>query len=377
MPNPESLQHGPNTCSEKLDMPYLDRQRHVGNDCKYISTDITDNDRAILAPIPGTKLSLSQSNPALTATIVICTRNRAEELDACLHAIAQLHYPQYEVLVVENGPPDGRTRAVAEGHGVRYLSSPRIGLSRARNDGARACTTDLVAYIDDDARPHPDWLAGLACEFADPLVMAAGGSVLLLPGEGDGDAPAASNATTGPHNRQIVDLQSPNWFALTNFGGIGDGCNMCFRRSAFELWPGFDERLGRGAPLDSAEDHFCFFQLVLLGYRCVHAPQAVVWHGSLESPSEWRRHNFANLTNAVSYSALLWTEFPRTRRLLIKHLWSRSFGQRSHVRAASGVPRLSLGDKLGIVAAGLRLYWRLPKPDQSVPLIASCASRAS
>jgi len=61
---------------------------------------------------------------------------------------------------------------------VRYLNSPRPGLSRARNDGARACCTELVAYLDDDAWPHRDWLATLAREFADPRVMAVGGEEL-------------------------------------------------------------------------------------------------------------------------------------------------------------------------------------------------------
>jgi GT2 family glycosyltransferase len=301
---------------------------------------------------------------------VICTRERAGRLDACLQSIACLAYPCFQVLVVENGPPDGRTRAVAERHGALYLNSPRVGLSRARNDGASACTTELVAYLDDDARPDAGWLAGLACEFADPLVMAVGGKI-LPPSHPDTDA-----TTPGSGQRRVVGPQTPNWFALTNFGGIGDGCNMCFRRTAFELWPGFDERLGRGAPLDSAEEHFSFFQLVLLGYRCVHTPNAIVWHPGPQSTAEWRQYNLSNMTNAVAYAALLWTEFPRVRGLLLHHLWNRSFGERSRTRAASGTPQLSSGEKLRVLAAGLCLFWRLPKPDRHTPLLAVPAQKA-
>jgi GT2 family glycosyltransferase len=194
--------------------------------------------------------------------------------------------------------------------------------------------------------------------------MAVGGKIPLLP---DADC----------QQRRIIGPKTPDWFTLTNFGGIGAGCNMCFRRTAFELWPGFDERLGRGAPLDSAEEHFSFFQLVLLGYRCVHTPQAVVWHPAPQSAADWKQYNLNNLTNTVAYAALLWTQFPQTRRLLIQHLWNRSFGERGRARAASGIPQLSFGEKLRVVANGLRLFWRMPKATQHAALIAVPAPKAS
>ena len=45
--------------------------------------------------------------------------------------------------------------------------------------------------------------------------------------------------------RRAVDRQEPAWFEMANFGGVGDGGNMAFRRRAFDIWPGFHERLGR------------------------------------------------------------------------------------------------------------------------------------
>jgi hypothetical protein len=44
---------------------------------------------------------------------------------------------------------------------------------------------------------------------------------------------------------RVGDRQSPLWFELANFGGIGGGMNMAFCGRAFEVWPGFDERGGR------------------------------------------------------------------------------------------------------------------------------------
>ena len=170
--------------------------------------------------------SRSPSNLGFSATVVICTRDGAHELDRCLQAVARLHYPRFEVLVVENGPPDARTQAVAEWHGARYLNSPRIGLSRARNDGARACRTDLVAYLDDDALPHPDWLCTLAAGFADPLVMAVGGEELRPVAESEMErlAELPPHCTEGKRRpARTIGLETSDWFGLTNFGGCGCG----------------------------------------------------------------------------------------------------------------------------------------------------------
>jgi GT2 family glycosyltransferase len=304
--------------------------------------------------------------------VVLCTRNRPRELEGCLQALDRLHYPGVRILVVENGPPDGETRAVAERHGARYLNSLRYGLSRARNDGARACTTDLVAFTDDDARPHPEWLNILAREFADPRVMAAAGEVLPPSADSGADSSRKNVTAAGAppavcDKRLVVDMDTPHWFSLANFGGIGDGSNMCFRRSVFESWVGFDERLGRGAPLSSAEEHLAFFQLILAGHRCTHAPEAIVWHHRPQTPDEWRRFQLGNLTDAVAYAALLWSEYPQTRRLLLRHLWNRISRRGSrrppYARGAATPPSLSLWDKLRVVVGGLLLFARLPRAE--------------
>ncbi len=317
----------------------------------------------------GDPLNLAQSNPVLSATVVICTHNRADKLAACLHAISQLRYPQYSVLVVENGAADGRTRSLCEERGVQYVHSPIIGLSRARNDGARACSTELVAYTDDDALPHEDWLASLACEFSEPSVMVAAGLQSTL---GDAAPQLRGPAVipkTADRPRRMIDRKTPDWFALSNFGGVGSGANMCFRRAAFELWPGFDERLGRGAPLNSAEEHFAFYQLVLRGYRCVYTPRAIVWHPRSVDPEELRRLHYKNLSNAVAYACLLWSEFPEARGPLLKHLWSRSFGERSKIRADRDNAMHSWLKELHSIANGIRLFWKLPKPIRRTALI--------
>src|SRR5579871_4963114 len=89
------------------------------------------------------------------ASVIVCTRDRPEELNRCLCGIMRQGYPEFEVLVIDNAPRDNRTFEVAERWGVRYAVEPVPGLSRARNSGARLSQGEILAYIDDDAVPEP------------------------------------------------------------------------------------------------------------------------------------------------------------------------------------------------------------------------------
>lgn len=255
-----------------------------------------------------------------SCTVVICTHDRPGLLDRCLGAVARLDYPRFEILVVDNAPSDDRACEVAKCWGVRYVVEPAPGLSRARNRGARACNTEVVAYLDDDAVPEPDWLAGLAQEFADPLVMAVAGKILRF-------APATmidrhlpvENGGAG-RERRVVSRQTPGWFEMANLGGIGIGANMAFRRSAFDIWPGFDVRLGRGATLYSGEEDYAFFCLVDRGYRIAYAPDAVVRHRYPLMSSEHRVHLSRLWAGTAGYLAFLFFEEPRYRQATLKFL---------------------------------------------------------
>ena len=96
---------------------------------------------------------------APSCAVIICTRDRPEHLDRCLEAVSHLTYPKFDVVVVENVPQDTRPQEVANRWGVRYVVEPVAGLSRARNRGARACDAEILAYLDDDSQPEPEWLA--------------------------------------------------------------------------------------------------------------------------------------------------------------------------------------------------------------------------
>lgn len=258
-----------------------------------------------------------------TCTVVIATCGRPASLEQCLEAVGRLDYPRFYVLVVDNAPRDTRTREIAARRGVRYTVEPVVGLSRARNRGALECETEVVAYLDDDAVPEPGWLSGLLPEFEDPLVMAAAGLVRVPDAKAGETYNGASGCalSIGGTERKMVDRQSPWWFEMANFGGIGIGPNMAFRRRAFDAWAGFHERLGVGTPLPGFEECYAFFSLIALGYRVVYTPRAVVYHPyPARTAVEMRERQLRDLSAATGYFTFLLFEQPRYRWRIVKYV---------------------------------------------------------
>ncbi|MDX6691950.1 MAG: hypothetical protein QOG15_3407 [Solirubrobacteraceae bacterium] len=172
---------------------------------------------------------------ALTASIIVPTRQRAGYLDVALASIGpQAAAAGAEVLVVDDGP-DAATRAVAERHGARYVShAVARGLNAARNTGIDAADGDLLVFVDDDVAVRAGWLEALlaAHRSAEPDVGVLTGPIHArfedhpLRSCGREDPPI----TTQDHGDRDRDVESA-W-----------GANMSLRRSALERAGRFDER---------------------------------------------------------------------------------------------------------------------------------------
>ena len=247
------------------------------------------------------------------ATVVVCTRDRPAQLEACLAALAAQTYPRSEVLVVDNGAT-GPVADICRQRGVACIHEPIPGLTRARNLGARAARTELVAYIDDDAIAEPGWLAALATEFADSRVAAVVGRTRYM--KAWGDRPMSEDEALGepgPRPRRVFDRGADGWFALACFGQIGDGNTMAFRCRLLIDAVRFDERLGRGRLVESGDEHVAFMSLIADGYRVIHAPDAVVRHPMPAEPERRHAKRIRDLRASVAYTLFLWLQFPGHR----------------------------------------------------------------
>jgi len=111
-------------------------------------------------------------------SIVINTDGRAGPLATCLESLRYLRYPDFEVVVVAGPTRDGTHELCEAWAGsIKYGLCPARNLSQSRNIGIAMAAGDIVAYIDDDAVPEPEWLDDIVRAFEDPQVGVAGGFV--------------------------------------------------------------------------------------------------------------------------------------------------------------------------------------------------------
>ncbi len=97
---------------------------------------------------------------------------------------------------------------------------------------------------------------------------------------------------------------------------------MAFLKSALPTQPFFDERLGRGAPLEIGEESYAFVWLLSRGYRVVYTPSAIVHHPPLRRTPVDREAR-----NSFAYLLLLLTEFPGLSISLVRFLFRRLRGK--------------------------------------------------
>lgn len=218
--------------------------------------------------------------PSLTAAV--CTHQRPELLDRCLRALVTQQGGDVQIVVVDNAPRDGATRAVVERFaGVRYVREDRQGLDFARNRALAECDRDVLAYVDDDTVPCRGWARAIAAAFAsDAEVACVTGPVIA-----DAlDAPAQQlfELHGGFHRGFRVRRLAAAAMGAPHFvfapGHCGAGANMAFRRARLAQLGGFDPRLDAGARLPGGGDLDVFSRVLRSGGVVHYEPRALVRH---------------------------------------------------------------------------------------------------
>jgi cellulose synthase/poly-beta-1,6-N-acetylglucosamine synthase-like glycosyltransferase len=194
-------------------------------------------------------------------SVVVCCYNAASTLDQCLISLGQLQYPNYEVIVVDDGSKD-RTFEIAEKYNFRTIRVPNGGLSKARNRGIEAARGEVVAFIDSDAYADPDWLYYLISALEEHGAAAVGGPNLSPPQ----DRFIAQCIDESPGNPTCVLVDNERAEHIP-------GCNMAFRKEAFNLVGLFDAQ-HRAA----GDDVDLCWRLLVADKKIVYHPSAVVWH---------------------------------------------------------------------------------------------------
>ena len=195
-------------------------------------------------------------------SVIVCVYNGQRTIDDCLASLEKLKYPNYEVVVVNDGSTDA-TRQIAESYdSIHLINQENQGLSAARNVGIRAASGEIIAFTDADCVADEDWLTHLVARFHTSEFAAVGGPNLSPPD----DSFVASCVAVSPGAPAHVLLDDEVAEHIP-------GCNMAFRRDALAAIHGFDP-IFRAA----GDDVDLCWRLQNKGYTIGFSPAAVVWH---------------------------------------------------------------------------------------------------
>lgn len=208
-------------------------------------------------------------------SVVVCTHNGAATLAECLERLEVLDYPDYEVIVVDDGSIDN-TAKIARDHRVILLQTEHCGLSGARNLGIAKAKGEIVAFLDDDAYPDQDWLQYVARTFENTDHAGIGGPNLPPPEDGR-VAECVAAAPGAPIHVLISDREAEHV----------PGCNMAFRKSVLEEVGGFDDRFHA-----AGDDVDLCWRLQDAGETLGYSAGAVVTHRRRDTVRRYLRQQF-------------------------------------------------------------------------------------
>ena len=216
----------------------------------------------------------------LECSVVIPTRDRPDELDACLEALASQSLPRdrFEVIVVDDGSRTAvapRLEAWRRRLGVRHARTTGAGPAAARNAGIALAAGRYLAFTDDDCRPAPGWLqAMLGVLRRRPGALAGGRTVNVLADMAASETSQVISEVV--HDYYNADPEDARFFSSNN---------LAAEAAALRGLGGFDPAFR------TSEDRDLCHRWRAAGGRLVYAPDALVGHAHrLNVAGFWRQH---------------------------------------------------------------------------------------
>lgn len=209
-------------------------------------------------------------------TILVPAYNEARVLDEALASLARLHYPEYEVIVIDDGSSDATLEVATRWEGrmgageLRVVTKPNGGKARALNTGIELARHPFVFCMDADSQLDPDTLRAAMKHMYDPSIGAVAGNVKVR------------NRTTFIARMQALEYieglnlprRAQGFVAAVNIvpGPVG-----LFRREALD-------EVGRYDADTFAEDADLTMKLISAGWKVVYEDKAIAW---TEAPARW------------------------------------------------------------------------------------------
>jgi GT2 family glycosyltransferase len=244
-------------------------------------------------------------------SVVVCTRDRVDKLAACLPSLLALHYPHYEVIVVDNAP---RTTATADLIAGRYGAHPNLryvredmpGLSAGRNRGISIARGEIIAITDDDVVVDRHWLSEIVTGFQhNPAIACVTGPIyayeLETPAQILIEEFGAFNRGFTPRIFDLNEYRPDSPLFPYSAGIFGSGANISFRATVLRDLGAFDPALGAGSLALSGEEFAIFVQLLRHGYQIAYMPGAFIYHYHHREYAVLRRQIYGYAVGLTAY----------------------------------------------------------------------------
>ncbi|OAN67744.1 glycosyl transferase family 2 [Sulfitobacter sp. EhC04] len=210
----------------------------------------------------------------LTVSVVIVSRGRPDALRRCLTGVSQLQYPAFEVVVVADPAGVDAVQAAGFADDLKVVPFDQPNISAARNLGIGQAAGEIIAFIDDDAVPEPQWLRHLVQPASRSEVAAMGGYVrgrngISFQWRARSLDPLGEAQELDLHPHQPTVLHPPKGLAIKT-----EGTNMAFRRDVLVALGGFDPAFHYF--LDETDLNM---RLARAGHATAIVPLAEVHHG--------------------------------------------------------------------------------------------------
>lgn len=179
----------------------------------------------------------------MRVSVVINTYNRGHCLGQALWGLSQQTYDDFEVIVVNGPSTDGTERLLDQHAGrIRVGRCAEVNISKSRNVGINMAAGEIVAFLDDDAIPEPEWLADIVAGYDHPDVGGVGGVVYDFTGR----RYQFRNGVCTRLGEARVNIDEPLW--AYQMPGADPfvcllGANSSFRRRCLVEIGGFDEEI--------------------------------------------------------------------------------------------------------------------------------------
>jgi glycosyltransferase involved in cell wall biosynthesis len=214
------------------------------------------------------------SENSVQISVLIPTRERPQQLDACIKSVLANDHKSFEVIVIDQSP---EPYALIRDPRLRIHHSAARGKSAALNMAMEVALGNLFAFTDDDCTVSQDWLTRGHERFeAQPEVDLIYGALLAI-----------------PHNHGLWFVPEFNPARLEIVSGAvraryrgGAGANMFARRELFERIGGFDEAIGPGVTFQSCEEYDIYYRALRAGANVLRDPDNAVLHWGKRAHSD-------------------------------------------------------------------------------------------